>query len=36
MQVGVQKKLRSIGTTDKYKVGLVAKGYNQEEGEGLL
>ena len=30
MQLGVQKKLRPDGTIEKYKAGLVAKGYTQK------
>jgi hypothetical protein len=31
--MGVQKKMRSDGTVEKYKARLVAKGYTQKEGE---
>jgi hypothetical protein len=36
VQVGVQEKLRPDGTIEKYKVRLVAKGYNQKEGEDFF
>jgi hypothetical protein len=31
-----KKKLRPVGTIEKYKVGLIAKGYNQKEGEDFF
>jgi hypothetical protein len=34
--VGVQKKFRSDGTIDKYKVRLMAKGYTQKESKDFF
>jgi hypothetical protein len=31
--MGIKKKLRPDGTIEKYKAGLVAKGYTQKKGE---